>query len=78
MAKLSTEVLSRALAGRSSSKSPTTSETIKPIIILFGPTAVGKPLFSVGSTRRASHQRRLHSSLQGLGYRVGEGDRSGA
>ena len=30
------------MPGRSSSKSPTTSETIKPIIILFGPTAVGK------------------------------------
>ena len=42
MAKLSLKSSAEPLPGRSSSKSPTTSETIKPIIILFGPTAVGK------------------------------------
>lgn len=43
MAKLSLKSSAEPLPGRSSSKSPTISETtIKPIIILFGPTAVGK------------------------------------
>lgn len=42
MAKLSAKSSAAPLPERSSSKRPTNSEIFKPIVILFGPTAVGK------------------------------------